>query len=91
MKYPPAADTKDYFVSLTVRNNAKAREQTGHSAWWLKSFRIRAASLTDARACAIAHIESWDYEYGELQILWDDSPVMIAPRSTPDVVLQEAL
>lgn len=68
---------RDYFVSATVRNNAKARAVTGKASWWLKTYRINAPSLTAARAKAISMIEAWDYEYGELQILWDASPAIV--------------
>lgn len=70
---------RDYFVSATIRNNAKAQAAIGKvsASWWLRTYRINAPSLSAARAKAISMIHEWDYEYGELQILWDDSPIII--------------
>ena len=65
----------DFFVSATVRSTYPMVTGRG---WWLWTARIQASSLSAARAHAISMIVAWDREYGELQILWDASPIHVA-------------
>jgi hypothetical protein len=59
---------KDYWVSATVRT----LDSMPGSGYWLWTRRIQAPTLSQARERAIELMRAGRYEYGQLNILWDD-------------------
>lgn len=62
---------RDYYVSATVRPKEVVWEASLNWSLWVQRF--KAESVLDARNAAVKLIEQRGFEYGQLDILWDDS------------------
>jgi hypothetical protein len=74
---------RDYYVSATVC--ARHVKDASYCLW---AARIQAHCLSDARAHAYLLIDHANLDLGELHVMWDEAPAIIAPTFT-DSNLQE--